>query len=86
MQKTLELKNTRKKTLEKISKQENRMNELRESLDEKQKKIQGFEKTIDGIKNSSDYKTYQNILERRNYRIILILQTHTLMRIITFHL
>ena len=61
VQKTLELKNIRTKTLEKISKQDNRMNELRESLDEKQKQTHGFEKTIDSIKNSSDYKTYQNI-------------------------
>ena len=61
VQKTLELKNTRKKTLEKISKQENRMIELRESLDEKHKQIHGFEKTIDDTKSSSDYKTYQNI-------------------------
>ncbi|MDC0159450.1 hypothetical protein OAJ55_02060 [Candidatus Nitrosopelagicus sp.] len=61
VQKTLELKNNRTKTLEKISKQENRMIELRESLDEKHKQIHGFEKTIDNTKSSSDYKTYQNI-------------------------
>jgi len=61
VQKTLELKNNRTKTLEKISKQENRMIELRESLDEKHKQIHGFEKTIDDTKSSSDYKTYQNI-------------------------
>ena len=61
VQKTLELKNNRTKILEKISKQENRMIELRESLDEKHKQIHGFEKTIDDTKSSSDYKTYQNI-------------------------
>jgi len=56
----LELINTRTKTLDKISKQEARMNELRTSLDEKKEKIKEFEKIITDTKNSSDYKTYQN--------------------------
>ena len=57
---TLELIISRTKTLEKISKQEARMNELRKSLDEKKGKITEFEKIIDTIKNSSDYKMYQS--------------------------
>jgi len=56
----LDLINTRTKTLEKISKQETRMNELRTSLDENKEKIKGFEKIIDVTKHSSDYKTYQD--------------------------
>ena len=60
-QNILDLINTRTKTLEKISKQENRMKELRESLSEKKEKIKGYEKIIDDIQNSSEYKTHQNI-------------------------
>jgi len=58
---TLELIKTRTKTLEKISKQETRMNELKISLEEKQEKIKDYKKTIDEIQNSSEYKTYKNI-------------------------
>jgi len=50
--------NSRTKTLEKISKQETRMNELRISLEEKQENIREYERTIDEIKNSSEYKEY----------------------------
>ena len=57
----LELIKTRTKTLEKISKQETRMNELKISLEEKQEKIKDYKKTIDEIQNSSEYKTYKNI-------------------------
>ena len=56
----LELINSRTKTLEKISKHESRLNELRKSLDEKKEKITEFEKIIDDIHTSSDYKTYEN--------------------------
>ena len=56
---TLELIISRTKTLEKISKQEGRMNELRKSHNEKKEKINEFEKIIDDAKDSSDYKTYQ---------------------------
>ena len=59
-EKILELINSRTKTLEKISKQEARMNELRKSLDEKKGKITEFEKIIVNIENSSDYKMYQS--------------------------
>jgi len=57
----LELINTRTETLEKISKQETRMNELQISLEEKQEKIKEYEKTIDDIQNSSEYKTWQTV-------------------------
>jgi|TARA_B100001540_G_scaffold198318_1_gene174704 hypothetical protein len=60
VQTTLELINSRTKTLEKLSKQENRINELRKSLDEKKEKINDYKKIIENIKNSSDYNTYKN--------------------------
>ena len=56
----LELITSRKKTLEKISKQETRMNELRLSENEKVQKINDYRKLIDDIKNSPDYKEYLN--------------------------
>jgi len=58
---TLDLINTRTKTLERISKQESRMNELRMSLDEKKEKIKEIKKIMDDVKNSSDYELYNNI-------------------------
>ena len=37
------------------------MNELQISLEEKQEKIKEYEKTIDDIQNSSEYKTWQTV-------------------------
>ena len=54
----LELITARKKTLEKISKHETRMDELKLSENEKAQKIIDYKKIIDDIKNSSDYKEY----------------------------
>tara|TARA_B110001454_G_scaffold123398_1_gene115168 strand:- start:640 stop:1938 length:1299 start_codon:yes stop_codon:yes gene_type:complete len=56
-----ELLSSRKKTLEKLSKQNSRMNELKSSINEKRKKITKFQIEIKEIKNSSDYKTYINV-------------------------
>ena len=56
-----ELLSSRKKTLEKLSKQNSRMNELKSSINEKREKITKFEIEIKKIKNSSDYKTYINV-------------------------
>jgi len=60
-QNILDLINTRTKTLEKVSKQEVRMKEFRDSLTEKEKKIMEYRKIIDNTQNSSEYTTYQNI-------------------------
>jgi len=57
----LELLSSREKTLQKISKQNTRMNELIASLNEKKQKIEEFQNAIQEIKNSSDYKTYLDI-------------------------
>ena len=57
---TLELINSRTKILDKISKQETRMEELRKSFSEKNEKITEFKEIIHNIKNSSDYKLYQD--------------------------
>ncbi len=57
----LELLSSREKTLQKISKQNTRMNELIASLNEKKQKIEEFQNSIQEIKNSSDYKTYLDI-------------------------
>ncbi|MEC7710788.1 MAG: hypothetical protein VX587_00560 [Thermoproteota archaeon] len=57
----LNLLESRTKTLEKISKQENRMNELRITEKEKKQKIEDFQKAITNIKNSSDYKEHTKI-------------------------
>ena len=56
-----ELLSSRKKTLEKLSKQNSRMNELKSSINEKREKIIKLEIEIKKIKNSSDYKTYLNV-------------------------
>jgi len=52
---------SRKKTLEKLSKQNSRMNELKSSINGKKEKILKFENTIKEIKGSSDYKTYLDV-------------------------
>ena len=52
---------SREKTLEKLSKQTSRMDELKSSLNEKKEKIKKFENEIDDIKNSSDYKEYMDV-------------------------
>ena len=56
-----ELLSSRKKTLEKLSKQNLRMDELKHSITEKKQKIMNFENEINEIKNSSDYKTYVDV-------------------------
>jgi hypothetical protein len=57
----LELLSSREKILQKISKQDARMNELTLSINEKNQKIIEFENIIKEIKNSSNYKTYLDI-------------------------
>ena len=56
-----ELLSSRKKTLEKLSKQNSRINELKSSIDEKKEKILKSENEIKEIKNSSNYKTYVHV-------------------------
>jgi len=56
-----ELLSSRKKTLEKLSKQNSRMNELKSSINGKKEKIIKFENKIKEIKGSSDYKTYLDV-------------------------
>ena len=56
-----ELLSSRNKTLEKISKQNSRMDELKSSINGKKEKITKFENEINEIKNSSDYKTYIDV-------------------------
>jgi hypothetical protein len=56
-----ELLSSRKKTLEKLSKQNLRIDELKHSITEKKEKIINFENEINEIKNSSDYKTYVDV-------------------------
>ena len=56
-----ELLSSRKKTLEKLTKQNSRMDELKSSIIEKKEKITNFENEIKEIKNSSDYETYLNV-------------------------
>jgi len=56
-----ELLSSRKKTLEKVSKQNSRIDELKYSVTDKKEKIVKFENEIKEIKNSSDYKTYLDI-------------------------
>ena len=56
-----ELLSSRKKTLEKLSKQNLRIDELKYSITEKKEKIMNFENEINEIKNSSDYKTYVDV-------------------------
>ena len=53
-----ELLSSRKKTLEKISKQNSRMNELKSSINEKKQQIEESKKIIHDIENSLDYKNY----------------------------
>ena len=53
-----ELLSSREKTLEKLSKQNLRMDELKSSINEKKEKISKFKNEINEIKNSSDYKSY----------------------------
>ena len=56
-----DLLSSRKKILEKLSKQNLRMDELKSSINEKKEKISKFENEINEIKNSSDYKSYVDI-------------------------
>ena len=56
-----DLLSSRKKTLEKLSKQNLRMDELKSSINEKKEKITKFENEIKEIKNSSDYKIYVDV-------------------------
>ena len=56
-----ELLSSRKKTIEKLSKQNSRMDELKSSINEKKEKITKFQIEIKEIKNSSDYKTYVDV-------------------------
>ena len=56
-----ELLSSRKKTLEKLSKQNLRMDELKSSITDKKEKITKFENEIKEIKNSSNYKTYVDV-------------------------
>ena len=56
-----ELLSSRNKTLEKLSKQNLRMNELKSSITDKKEKITKFGNEIKKIKNSSDYKTYLDV-------------------------
>ena len=56
-----ELLSSRDKTLEKLSKQNSRMDELKSAIIDKKEKITKFENEIKGIKNSSDYKTYVDV-------------------------
>jgi predicted nuclease with TOPRIM domain len=56
-----ELLSSRKKTLEKLSKQNSRMNELKSSITDKKGKIKKFGNEVKDIKNSSDYKTYLDV-------------------------
>ena len=56
-----ELLSSRKKTLEKLSKQNSRMDELKYSINDKKEKIIKFENEIKKIKNSSDYRTYVDV-------------------------
>ena len=56
-----ELLSSRKKTLEKLSKQNLRMDELKSFVTDKKEKIINFENEIKEIKNSSDYKTYVDV-------------------------
>jgi len=57
----LELLSSREKTLQKVSKQNLRINELNISIDEKKQKIEELTSVIKKIKNSSDYKNYLDI-------------------------
>ena len=52
---------SRKKTLEKLTKQNSRMDELKSSIIEMKEKIIHFENEIKDIKNSSDYEAYVNV-------------------------
>ena len=56
-----ELLSSRTHTLEKLSKKNSRMDELKSSIAEKKEKIRKFENEINEIKNSSDYKNYIDI-------------------------
>jgi hypothetical protein len=56
-----ELLSSRQKTLQKLSKQNSRMDELKSSINEKKEKISKLENKINEIQNSSDYKTYVDI-------------------------
>ena len=56
-----DLLSSREKTLEKLSKQNSRMDELKSSINEKKEKIIKFGNEINEIKNSSDYKTYLDV-------------------------
>jgi len=53
-----ELLSSRENTLQKISKQSKRVNELKTSSNDYEKKIEDLTNTIHDIKNSSDYKSY----------------------------
>ena len=56
-----DLLSSREKTLEKISKQNSRMNELKSSITDKKEKIEKFGNEIKEIKNSSDYRAYVDV-------------------------
>ena len=55
---------SRKKTLEKLSKQNSRIDELKSSINEKKEKIKKLENEIEEIKKSSDYKEYLDNAEQ----------------------
>ena len=55
---------SRKKTLEKLSKQNSRIDELKSSINEKKEKIKNLENEIEEIKKSSDYKEFLNNTEQ----------------------
>ena len=56
-----ELLSSREKILEKLSKQNLRMDELKSTIDEKKENILKFENELNKIKNSSEYKSYVNM-------------------------
>jgi len=56
-----ELLSSRENTLQKISKQSKRVDELKTSSSESKNQIKEFENIIQNIKNSSDYKSYLEI-------------------------
>ena len=63
-----ELLSSRKKTLEKLSKQNSRIDELKSSINEKKEKIKKLENEIEEIKKSSDYKEFlDNTEQLSNY-------------------
>ena len=59
-----ELLSSRKKTLEKLSKQNSRIDELKSSINEKKENIKKLENEIEELKKSSDYKEYLDNTEK----------------------